>query len=75
MLPFHTGDRIFCLLCRGNRLLIHSKSIQRYPIYLSLHKILDGTDKNAFKLLRKLDKSTNITLFAFHSISEYPKLG
>jgi len=43
MLPFRTGDRIFCLLCGGNRLLIHSKSIQRYPIYLSLHKILDGT--------------------------------
>ena len=43
MLPFRTEDRIFCPLCGGNRLLIHSKSIQRYPIYLSLHKILDGT--------------------------------
>jgi hypothetical protein len=51
MLPFRTGDRIFCLLCGGNRLLIHSKSIQRYPIYLSLHKILDGTFKNIIKIV------------------------
>ncbi|WP_339232976.1 DUF4277 domain-containing protein [Geobacillus sp. FSL W8-0026] len=36
----------------------------------NLHQV-----KNAFKLPRKLDKSTNITLFAFHSISEHPKLG